>query len=163
MTDKEVLQKAIDSVSFYKEDDDGYPQYVFWNEEQGNVYARSKEVENEDGWGFKDLLDSYGITKHMNDLNHPFEASSLRGFLLSELFAKAFWGEAEETEPSGVLEFKEPTKRHLAHGGKIADHLWFDEVGKSFIPSDPKCWRGHLQRMVLEENPIDYLRKFIKE
>jgi hypothetical protein len=26
---------------------------------------------------------------------------------------------------------------------------------------DDAAWKAHLQQMVLEENPIDYLRKFI--
>jgi len=65
-------------------------------------------------------------------------------FIFSHDFAKAFWGEREYA--SIWFEFKRHTnvdKDKIDISGGIQD------------------WIYHLQQMVLEENPIDYLRKFI--
>lgn len=60
--------------------------------------------------------------------------------IFSHDFAKAFFG----NENSDI-----PTIKKLDVG-----HYMFD---------DQSQWKAHLQQMVLEENPIDYLRKFIKD
>ena len=59
--------------------------------------------------------------------------------IFSHDFAKAFWGEGYDDEITEMVVF--PT-----------GHEEEEYVIK---------WMYHLQQMVLEENPIDYLRKFI--
>ena len=56
--------------------------------------------------------------------------------IFSKDFAKAFWGE-EETE------------------------YQTEEMKEEKIIGYQKEWRFHLQQMVLEENPIQYISKFI--
>jgi len=60
--------------------------------------------------------------------------------IFSHDFAKAFWGEDIIIE-RGVLE----------KNGNIS----------SEYENKYKCWEYHLQQMVLEEDPIKYLEKFI--
>lgn len=56
--------------------------------------------------------------------------------IFSHSFAKAFWGEEE-------LEYQD---KAMIEGGIFG---W------------QKAWRFHLQQMVLEEQPLQYLKKFI--
>lgn len=70
----------------------------------------------------------------------------------SHEFAKAFWGEDIVDSTYGFTE-KEITQRR-----KDGMHYPLD-----FQPDRLALrWGYHLQQMVLEENPIDYLRKFIE-
>lgn len=59
--------------------------------------------------------------------------AEVRETVFSHMFAKAFWGD-------------KPTQ-------------WF-ECDDGSIRTKP-AWKYHLQQMVLEENPVEYLRKFI--
>lgn len=61
-----------------------------------------------------------------------------RGFLFSHDFAEAFFPK------------------------EIAKMTWYEEL-KPYSFEDVESWKVHLMKMVLEENPIDYLRKFIKD
>lgn len=45
---------------------------------------------------------------------------------------------------------------------EIAKMTWYEEL-KPYSFEDVESWKVHLMKMVLEENPIDYLRKFIKD
>ena len=117
MTDKEVLQKAIEIAieNGLKTKDVNY--YTF-NRMVGDVMF---DDVRKDSWAMLDTYDCYNL-------------------LFSHDFAKAFWGEGSS---------------------------WLHEVAKSVSKQDEaetmKDWEVNLQQMVLEENPIDYLRKFIKE
>jgi hypothetical protein len=62
-------------------------------------------------------------------------------------FAKAFWGEGE------TVFSREPLKEHF-------QSRRYGSFGRVVHLPD---WQYHLQQMVLYENPIDYLRKFVKE
>ena len=108
MTDKEVLQKAI-------------------------------EIAIENGWsqGFNFKED---LRYEYNPIPLEYQAMSI---CFSHEFAKAFWGEGENQNRE-FDDFGSPTY-------KYSDGSFFK------IPE----WQYHLQQMVLEENPIDYLRKFI--
>ena len=55
-------------------------------------------------------------------------------------FAKAFWGEGEKC--------LEPNLKRVGVG--------------QYLTEDIQSWQYHLQQMVLEDNPIDYLRKFVE-
>jgi hypothetical protein len=60
--------------------------------------------------------------------------------IFSQDFAKAFWGEEVNKSLSDIIS---------------------DYRRLGYLPNYPQGWQHHLQQMVLEENPIDYLRKFI--
>jgi hypothetical protein len=61
----------------------------------------------------------------------------VRGYLFDHSFAKAFWGE------DMVTDMENPTYKG----------------GEPLI----EAWKWHLKQMVLEENPLDYIHKFIEE
>jgi len=65
------------------------------------------------------------------------EISIYRHLIFSHEFAKAFWG--EETAFGGIKEVK----------GKF--------IEKSIL----KEWQYHLQQLVLQENPLEYIKKFL--
>ena len=67
-----------------------------------------------------------------------FSPEDCYGLIFSHEFAKGFWGEEE-------IKIPPPPK-----GERRAYVVACD-------------WKYHLQKMVLEENPVDYLRKFIEE
>jgi len=73
----------------------------------------------------------------IRDLNEVLYDISYNDIIFSHDFAKAFWGEESVNEI-----------------GNPCDHL--DETEDS-------CWRYHLQKMVVEENPLKYLEKFLNE
>ena len=75
----------------------------------------------------------------LNALRPVATELEFRGIVFSHNFAKAFWGEGYDDEITEMVVF--PT-----------GHEEEEYVIK---------WMYHLQQMVLEENPIDYLRKFI--
>ena len=63
----------------------------------------------------------------------------------SHAFAKAFWGEKEE-RIEHVYAYDKDT------GGPIEAETYFE-----WLPA----WQYHLQQMVLEEDPVKYLEKFL--
>jgi hypothetical protein len=65
-------------------------------------------------------------------------------------FAKAFWG--EETLSVRMFDRSARPDNEQSEG-------WLQVCIKARQPA----WRAHLQQMVLYENPIDYLRKFVEE
>lgn len=67
------------------------------------------------------------------ELGHLGDEMRIRAFLLSHPFAKAFWGEDVVIIPDDE--------------GKL----------KITIPA----WQYHLKHMVLEENPLNYIEKFL--
>lgn len=77
-----------------------------------------------------------------DSITHDFKVPTSLSTIFSHEFAKSFWG-IEYTTVGGC----DPID-----GGKF-------EIFKH--PSEKQKWKYHLQQMVLESNPIDYLRKFI--
>jgi len=69
--------------------------------------------------------------------------------IFSQRFAKAFWGEGVY-EPDGVKIDNCPCGREDEHEGK-------EEHRKAYL----QVWQYHLQQMVLEEEPLKYIEKFI--
>tara|TARA_R110002020_G_scaffold351989_1_gene565164 strand:+ start:127 stop:489 length:363 start_codon:yes stop_codon:yes gene_type:complete len=76
-----------------------------------------------------------------SSFTEKFEVPISLSTIFSHDFAKAFWG---------CGSFMTSEIRNIYKGRSII-------VGIKEMPK----WRFHLQEMVLEENPIDYLRKFI--
>jgi len=108
MTDKEVLQKAIEKAM-----DNGWMIGV--NKAQILIH------------------DAYNNTiQKIRIMGSSSVEIDVQVIIFSHDFAKAFWGEKME---------------YLELAGQIC--------------SDEPIWKYELQKMVLEENPIDYLRKFI--
>ena len=64
--------------------------------------------------------------------------NGINTIIFSHFFAKAFWGEQYISSP-------------VYHHGEVIDDLG--------LPA----WQYHLQVMVLEENPLNYIKKFVEE
>ena len=73
--------------------------------------------------------------------------------IFSHDFAKAFWGEEKRDGIIGIPH--KMVKDQLAK--KITDNLYDVSVKRNYVPE----WMYRLQQMVLEEDPIKYLEKFI--
>lgn len=76
-------------------------------------------------------------------------------------FAKAFWG--EDTLEHGWT-IHSPLKQGdvvTYVGNHALNYRDAADPTVGFAPNELPAWQYHLQQMVLEENPIDYLRKFI--
>tara|TARA_R110000751_G_scaffold40865_2_gene96438 strand:- start:128 stop:448 length:321 start_codon:yes stop_codon:yes gene_type:complete len=92
-----------------------------------------KAIEIAIGNGWKHLY-SDNITSETCDL--LVKTKRYMTFLFSHDFAKAFWG-------------SECTETGVCYDTSFGGAVYMD------------AWEHHLQQMVLEENPINYLRKFI--
>ena len=125
MTDKEVLQKAIEKVTTLSIKE-GMDRVVIAGE---NMYVSYGLPKNE---AIKRFMDENMIAEY-EDIEF-LNIWHVKGFTLSEAFAKHFWGEGDNDQVC-----------------KSCDH---------YVSMD-KLWQYHLQQMVLEPNPIDYLRKFV--
>ena len=68
--------------------------------------------------------------------------------IFSHDFAKAFWGEEEAKEPFMKIDVDPPFAKLKI---KFREKTW--------IPNQE--WQYHLQQMVLEKEPLKYLKKFL--
>ncbi len=93
-------------------------------------------TENNARWGALFLTTKFKEKNPGMKLNK--EIQWMKSFIFSHDFAKAFWGEKN----SGEVNLK-----RLGVGEYLTESIL--------------DWKYHLQQMVLEENPIDYLRKFV--
>jgi len=103
--------------------------------------AIEKAVKN--GWNFN--YDRNELLKNCKkSLESPFyEYGSPRYFsiIFSHSFAKAFWGEDEyESNFSDILK--------PDFDGKLEEKI-------------KRGWHYHLQQLVLQENPLEYIKKFL--
>lgn len=76
--------------------------------------------------------------------NLTYTYIGLESIIFSHDFAKAFWGEERICDNCGYL-------YEQCHGACRIDSVVTDTVN----------WRYHLQEMVLEKNPLEYLEKFL--
>ena len=67
--------------------------------------------------------------------------SFIYGIIFSHSFAKAFWGEE---------------KVDVSHIENIWEHNYQDEFRIYEL-----AWKYHLQKMVIEEKPLKYIKKFL--
>ena len=89
-----------------------------------------------------------------NDGSMNFRANGrvhIDRIIFSHVFAKVFWGEKEF---DGQSLKKVLCQTHTFYFKTMKE--WMEESDDKFYE-----WEYHLQKMVLEKNPIDYLRKFI--
>lgn len=73
--------------------------------------------------------------------------------IFSHDFAKAFWGKEVEAQ---TIKYQQDMET-ISENGEVRNTL--GEVRFSTI--SVKGWQYHLQQMVLEENPVKYLEKFL--
>lgn len=135
LSDKEVLQKAIEVAI-----GNGYYKDV-----KQNIKGISKplmiEAYSRREKGFKLLAVKFYYRVEENTFL-PVKMIEYTNFIFSHEFAKAFWSSVDN-----II---------VSHNHNMYKGNRFDYTYKS-IP----IWKFHLQQMVLEENPINYLRKFI--
>ena len=144
-------------------------------DEQVIKQAIEKVVGN--GWRF--LEEGDGDTQISVALGFCQSSCGCYSIIFSHPFAKALFGE----EPRQVWEAKKlhcPNKKcgkveFSAHGSDsefesdIADFKYCHYCGtrtkvtKEKFETDDQKWQSYLQEMVLEENPIDYLRRFLED
>jgi len=77
--------------------------------------------------------------------------SCYASLIFSHSFAKAFWG-TEEQENKLILDMSAMAKDEA-----------FETYKKLNQHKEKRgyCWQYHLQQMVLEEQPLQYLRRFL--
>lgn len=82
--------------------------------------------------------------------------------IFNKTFAKAFWGE-EETKSALWKIFNPPIEGEPVTYVGTYVLRWKEENQPTvaFAPAESPAWQYHLQQMVLEEDPIQYLSKFI--
>lgn len=124
--------------------------------------AISKAVKNGYRWYGKndynvsEILSYYYIGKgEYNESKKWFE------IIFSHDFAKAFFALPKDLEKDGIcLHCNMSTK--IANPSGYCDHVYFPEHS-CLICGNSEDWQYHLQKMVLEEDPILYLSKFIND
>lgn len=100
---------------------------------------------------FSDMLpcDEGDLIQYDNDYDMFAECGILiNSIIFSHEFAKAFWGEE-------LVDIKK--------GGNKVFHGSCDWGILEYNNDLIKCWEYHLMQMILQENKIKYLEKFIKE
>ena len=145
MKDKEVLQKAIEKaikngfVPNYKPFS-WFPKDVKVSKQQ-IIFLESK----------KPRLNNHSIEILLTFNNDSLILDKIRSdenIIFSHDFAKAFW--SSEDISNALTPQKNRFELHKDNGEKF------------FVNSkDIHAWQYHLQQMVLEENPIQYLKSFI--
>ena len=113
-------------------------------QEQKLKLILEKAVKN--GWDDSVLFDH-------EDFNYDFDCLAGQVFIWAFNKEKAF-GESSD-------HFVEPTLIFFRHD--FCKAFWGDKkIGHNFVNNrDILLWQSHLQEMVLEEEPIDYLFKFV--
>ena len=90
---------------------------------------------------FKLTLQHHHIEILLNDYTKITD--SLYGVIFSHSFAKAFWGEKKVCNNCGNPKCK------------MGEKYWEKHAGENI------AWQYHLQQMVLEEEPLKYLERFL--
>lgn len=95
---------------------------------------------------------------HKNGYNYPYSNQVTLEFfyiIFTHDFAKAFWGN-KKTE---IIKAEKLGENKLIISHKLS-HCIFNSM-QEYVSIDILAWEYHLQQMVLEENPIKYLEKFL--
>ena len=103
--------------------------------------AIEKAIKN--GWGKYDLEDCDDVWFY-----EELEDNNYYSTIFSHDFAKAFWG--EEYDRSWSFLKKKPTKKELAKDDKTSNELGLK-----------RNYEWALQEMVLEKDPLNYIKKFL--
>jgi hypothetical protein len=127
------------------------PNHTCWPMTNEEILKKAIEKAVKNGFKFEDLAQdllsfqngyienvSWNGDLYPTDLGRGYQAN-LYPLIFSHSFAKAFWGEKHYRE-EGIVEF-------------IVNNRG------DFIPE----WKHHLQQMVIEEEPLKYLEKFLEK
>jgi len=114
--------------------------------EKAEILRKVIDKARKNGWEFKHTGWNY-MYEWMS--TQPY---AVGGFLFSHDFARAFWGKKEVCNYDGSP-ILDTDKGKYAHCELNNHHGWEVE----FLES----WQYHLQKMVLYENPLEYIEKFI--
>ena len=138
-----IVMKAITKAI-----DNGWDPVVLTNDDEGVFEMRMSES--------KDL-------ESRIQFKHNLLASMLisRGNLFSHTFAKFFFG--DEAAGVSVIECLSPDDFDSEAWLKEIDKAAFYYTGKESLAYHEikRSWQHHLQQMVISEDPIQYLAKFI--
>lgn len=149
MTDKEILQKALDKAI-----ENGWTGYTIGGADKvTNAFVLSEEA--------KLLKIALHWTCDGDETNYTTQ--ELAGYIiLLQSFAKAFWGEDLEEGPLWKI-YQPPKAGDLVVYVGTYVLKWGEEAEPTvgFVQADLPAWQHHLQQMVLEENPIKYLEQFL--
>lgn len=139
MTDAEILQKAIEKAM-----KNGYREGTARIEVDYDAFTN--EIRN--------------VVFHMKNVlgGHGFAFNYLK-IIFSHSFAKAFWGEDRiKVHKCKNCEYWKPYSKHT-------ERMFCPYDGRKLIDGEildgSQQWKINLQQMVLEENPIQYLRRFL--
>ena len=113
-----------------------------------------------------ELSGSGNVVKMFRGKDETNEMPTIFEFIFSHEFAKAFWsnnfvcifcGQSEyETKETHTPDIHERTTLCVNCGVEAMDKNEFPEQGTML-----RWWQYHLQQMVLEEEPLKYLEKFL--
>ena len=120
----------------------------------------------------KAFPDSIAFTTVMLLLDEEdnFDMFDVRGYLTDHRFAKAFWGEEQNVAefkgtlyiaPPGMLEMEFFSISGIGSLSQDLEKENMEENYTEFKVKVIKLWQYHLQKMVLEEDPIKYLEQFL--
>ena len=145
MTDKEILKKAVEKAEL-----NGYV-FIYWNILNGLKYEYcSKIIECE----------SYingGICDNGAPIDEMSEYFSVKEVIFSHEFAKAFFGE-EPCQLKQTHKIQGMPIEKLVNGESVPT-----DIEEIWMVIELPAWKHYLQKMVLEENPLKYLERFLNE
>lgn len=139
--------------------------------------ALEKAVKNSAGFGIGLMLGKHEVDSRTGWLNgknqeEPYIKQFSPGGMMerevayqvvifSHEFAKAFWGEEKES----ILVCPINGCWHTYHNSKHQENRYCPEHGRKLKEQERPIWnqkwKDHLSMMVLEENPIQYLERFL--
>lgn len=138
MTKQEILQKAVEKAIENKWDMFGYfRKGTIRNKQFARYYFTDQNYTHGAGGSRQDQLS----IESRSSTSIFYLHISIPEVIFNHKFAKAFFGEGSRCNACPL---------------KDEDHK-FGETGHPYI----SLWRYHLQQMVLEEDPILYLEKYL--
>lgn len=136
MTNEEILKKVIGKV-----EKNGYKRLSLNNEE-----VRIDKYDDEDIWFEEWDGRRWNITNYEK-------------IIFSHDFAKAFWGEKQETQHNSIC-LHCGNDIGISNPSGYCNHIHYPESCEICL-NKSKDWQYHLQQLILEEEPLKYLEKFL--
>lgn len=82
-----------------------------------------------------------------------------RLIIFSHDFAKAFWKDTKQLEKDGICLHCGVAINIQTYSDRECNHIYYPEGCK--VCGSNHTWQYHLQQMVISEDPISYLEKFL--
>ena len=127
---------------------------------QSEILKKAIEKAVKNGYGYEyysyhQIANGWMLLLSPADDEIDFIGGGVNDIIFSHDFAKSFWGEEKVDFGNGMTESE--------YKQAILDlpHERRDKVRRWALEGTQIRWQYHLQQMVLEENPINYLEKFI--